>query len=130
MYEKMIFGQVGRLKKDMIEEYEALHANPWPHVLQLIHDCNLRNYSIFRQDDLVFAYFEYVGEDFDADMEKMAARRVRCLRTNEEKDFGPYTANFDEQYAVMLESDVPVVAQYGRAEPRQVAFYTTPGYCE
>ena len=58
------------------------------------------------------------------------ARRVRCLRTNEEKDFGKYTANFDEQYAIMLESDVPVVAQYGRAEPRAVAFYTTPGYCE
>ena len=60
----------------------------------------------------------------------VAARRVRCLRTNEEKDFGPYTANFDEQYAIMLESDVPVVAQYGRAEPRQVAFYTTAGYYE
>jgi len=58
------------------------------------------------------------------------ARRVRCLRTNEEKDFGAYTAKFEEQYAIMLESDVPVVAQYGRAEPRAVSFYTTPGYCE
>ena len=58
------------------------------------------------------------------------ARRVRCLRTNEEKDFGKYTAKFEEQYAIMLESDVPVVAQYGRAEPRVVNFYTTPGYCE
>lgn len=58
------------------------------------------------------------------------ARRVRCLRTNEEKDFGEFTAKFDEQYAIILESDVPVVAQYGRAEPRAVAFYTTPGYCE
>lgn len=56
--------------------------------------------------------------------------RVRCLRTNEEKDFGPYTARFEEQYAILLESSVPVVAQYGRAEPRQVAFYTTPGYCQ
>lgn len=56
------------------------------------------------------------------------AQRVRCLRTNEEKDFGEYTAIMGEQYAVMLESDVPVVAQYGRAEPRAVAFYTTPGY--
>jgi hypothetical protein len=55
---------------------------------------------------------------------------VRCLRTNVEADFGPCTANFEEQYAIMLESDVPVVAQYGRAEPRTVAFYTTPGYCE
>ncbi len=61
---------------------------------------------------------------------KVGARRVRCLRTNEEKDFGKYTAKFEEQYAIMLESDVPVVAQYGRAEPRTVAFYTTPGYCE
>lgn len=58
------------------------------------------------------------------------ARRVRCLRTNEEKDFGAFTAKFEEQYAILLESDVPVVAQYGRAEPRKVAFYTTPGYCE
>lgn len=58
------------------------------------------------------------------------ARRVRCLRTNEEKDFGAFTANFEEQYAIVLESDVPVVAQYGRAEPRTVAFYTTPGYWE
>ncbi len=56
------------------------------------------------------------------------ARRVRCLRTNEKKDFGRRTADLEEQYAIMLESDVPVVAQYGRAEPRTVSFYTTPGY--
>lgn len=56
--------------------------------------------------------------------------RVRCLRTNCEEDFGPYTAVEGEQYAIMLESDVPVVAQYGRADPRSVSFYTTPGYCE
>ena len=59
----------------------------------------------------------------------VGAKRVRCLRTNEEKDFGSHTAKFEEQYAIMLESDVPIVAQYGRAEPRAVAFYTTPGYC-
>ena len=60
----------------------------------------------------------------------VGARRVRCLRTNEEKDFGQFTAVMGEQYAIMLESDVPIVAQYGRAEPRTVNFYTTPGYCE
>ena len=49
---------------------------------------------------------------------QVEAMRVRCLRTNEEKDFGAFTAKFEEQYAIMLESDVPVVAQYGRAEPR------------
>ena len=61
---------------------------------------------------------------------QVEAMRVRCLRTNKECDFGEFTAKFDEQYAIMLESDVPVVAQYGRAEPRAVNFYTTPGYCE
>ena len=64
---------------------------------------------------------------FHADV---AASRVRCLRTNREADFGAYTAREGEQYAIVLESDVPVVAQYGRAEPRAVSFYTTPGYCE
>lgn len=57
------------------------------------------------------------------------AKRVRCLRTNEEKDFGSHTAVEGEQYAIILESDAPIVAQYGRAEPRTVAFYTTQGYC-
>ena len=58
----------------------------------------------------------------------VGAERVRCLRTNEEKDFGSHTAVEGEQYAIMLESDEPVVALYGRAEPRQVAFYTAQGY--
>ena len=70
---KVIFGQLGRLKPEKIEEYEHLHAQPWPEVLRTIRDCNLQNYSIFRHKDLVFAYFEYVGDDYDADMAKMEA---------------------------------------------------------
>ncbi len=58
------------------------------------------------------------------------ARRVRCLRTNDEKDFGEFVPEIDEQYAIMLESDVNVVAQYGRAEPRAVNFYINTGYWE
>ncbi|MCK9329168.1 MAG: sensory rhodopsin transducer [Candidatus Cloacimonetes bacterium] len=61
---------------------------------------------------------------------EVEAERVRCLRTNQKKDFGDFIPEIGEQYAIMLESDVPVVAQYGRAEPREVNFYTTPGYCE
>ena len=60
----------------------------------------------------------------------VGAKRVRCLRSNNSADFCGHTAVEDEQYAIMLESSVPVVAQYGRADPRTVAFYTTPGYCE
>ena len=72
---RVIFGQLGRLKPEKIEEYEALHAAPWPEVLQTIHDCNLRNYSIFREGAQVFAYFEYIGDDYEADMEKNGAGR-------------------------------------------------------
>ncbi len=64
---------------------------------------------------------------FTAEVEAM---RVRCLRSNNAADFCGHTAKEGEQYAIMLESDVPIVAQYGRAEPRKVNFYTTPGYCE
>ena len=72
----------------------------------------------------------YTDKDPVSFVTQVDAMRVRCLRTNEARDFGAYTAVFDEQYAIMLESDVPIVAQYGRAEPREVNFYTTPGYCE
>ena len=34
---------------------------------------NIRNYSIYRHDERLFAYFEYVGDDFAADMAAMAA---------------------------------------------------------
>jgi hypothetical protein len=61
---------------------------------------------------------------------KVGAKRVRCVRTNSEQDFGSCTAKVGEQYAIMLESNTPIIAQYGRAEPRAVNFYTTPGYCE
>lgn len=70
---RVIFGQLGRLKPEKIEEYEALHAAPWTEVLQTIHDCNLRNYSIFRESEQVFAYFEYIGDDYEADHGKNGA---------------------------------------------------------
>lgn len=72
----------------------------------------------------------YADKDPVSFSTEVAAMRVRCLRSNQSKDFGPYTAVEGEQYAIMLESDTPIVAQYGRAEPRAVNFYTTPGYCE
>ena len=38
-----------------------------------IRRANIRNYSIYRFQDLLFAYFEYKGDDFRADMARMAA---------------------------------------------------------
>jgi L-rhamnose mutarotase len=67
------FGQRIRVRSDRIEEYERLHADPWPGVLAQIHRSNIRNYSIYRHGTDLFAYFEYVGDDFEADMAAMAA---------------------------------------------------------
>lgn len=67
------FGQVIRLKPEKRDQYLALHRNPWPGVLNKIHECNIRNYSIFlTPDNQLFAYFEYIGTDFQSDMQKMA----------------------------------------------------------
>ncbi len=66
------FGQAALLKPDMIAEYDTLHAMVWLKVLDMITACNIRNYSIFRQGDLLFAYFEYNGDDYEGDMQKMA----------------------------------------------------------
>lgn len=69
---RTFFGQIGKLKDDKVQEYKELHMNPWPEVLQVIRECNIINYSIFLHDELVFAYFEYIGENYSADMEKMS----------------------------------------------------------
>lgn len=66
------FASVIGIKSEHYAEYERLHANVWPDVLTQIAASNIRNYSIYRFGDLLFSYFEYVGEDFDNDMAKMA----------------------------------------------------------
>lgn len=67
------YGQAIGIKPEYIEEYERLHRDVWPEVLAKISECNIRNYSIFRHENLLFAYFEYVGQDIEADAAKMAA---------------------------------------------------------
>lgn len=67
------YGQVIAVKAEKLEEYKRLHANAWPGVLKMISDCNIQNYSIYYKDGLLFSYYEYVGNDYEADMAKMAA---------------------------------------------------------
>jgi L-rhamnose mutarotase len=67
------YGNLIKLKPEKLEEYKQLHAAVWPEVLKTIWECNIRNYSIFYRDGLLFSYFEYHGDDLSADMKKMAA---------------------------------------------------------
>ncbi len=66
-------GWVIRVKPEKLEEYKELHKNVWPGVLKKLKEVNIQNYTIFYRDGLLFSYLEYTGDDFDADMQKMAA---------------------------------------------------------
>lgn len=69
------YGSVLGLKPEEIAEYKRLHADVWPDVLRQIRASNIRNYTIFLREpeNLLFAYYEYAGDDHDADMAAMAA---------------------------------------------------------
>ena len=71
------YGSVIGVKEEMLAKYKDLHANPWPQVNEQIRNSNIRNYSIYLTQFpdgkyYLFSYFEYTGNDFDADMAKMA----------------------------------------------------------
>lgn len=56
------------LKPEKVQDYIDLHANPWPELLELIGKCNIHNYSISIRGTQLFTYYEYTGEDYEADM--------------------------------------------------------------
>jgi L-rhamnose mutarotase len=69
-----------KLKPAEKVEYIRIHAAVWPEILKAIHVANIRNYSIFLKEpeNYLIAYWEYVGTDFAADMEKIKhAPRMR-----------------------------------------------------
>jgi L-rhamnose mutarotase len=69
-------GAVIAIPKESIAEYKRLHAATWPGVLRMIDKTHVHNYSIYLGEvapdrDYLFAYYEYTGRNFDADMAKM-----------------------------------------------------------
>jgi len=55
--------------------------------------------------------------------------RVRCFRLDRKEDIG-FAVPVETQYALRVDADQPVVAQYGRLDARQanLAYYTVMGY--
>lgn len=101
------FGQIIGVDPERFDEYRKYHAAVWPDVLTMIKKCNISNYSIFHKDGLLFAYMEYTGENFEADMARMAADPItqewwdimmpmqKPLSTRTE---GEWWANMDEVF--------------------------------
>lgn len=103
------YGSVIAVKADKINEYKRLHADVWPGVLAKISTCNIRNYSIYLREpeNLLFSYFEYHGEDFDADMAAMAADPetqrwwevcIPCQTPMEPRGEGEHWASLEEVF--------------------------------
>ena len=67
------FGQIIGVRPEHFERYRKYHADVWPGVLDMIKKCNIQNYSIFHKDGKLFVYFEYTGDNFAGDMDKMSA---------------------------------------------------------
>ncbi len=65
-------GSVIRVRPESLEVYKKYHAAVWPEVPGMIQRRNIRNYSIYLKDDILFRYFEYRGADYAADMAKTA----------------------------------------------------------
>ena len=101
------FGWVIKVKPEKLEEYKKLHANPWPEVNAMLKECNVQNYSIYYRDGQLFSYLEYTGENFDADMKKMAADSITnewwkltdpCQEPVDSAEEGVWWADMEEVY--------------------------------
>jgi L-rhamnose mutarotase len=68
----MRIGQVIGMPAENSGEYERLHSAVWPEVLHTLKHYNVENFSIFKYDELLFAYMEYSGDNFEADMARIA----------------------------------------------------------
>lgn len=68
-------GMVIGIKPEKIAEYRVLHAAVWPRIVAQLRQAHIRNYSIFLREpeNLLFSYWEYLGDDFVADMGAIAA---------------------------------------------------------
>ncbi len=100
-------GEVIKIKPEELEKYKYHHENPWPEVNAMIKECNIQNYTIFHRGDYLFAYYEYVGDDFEADMAKMAADPKTqewwdlvkpCQHPLEDRKEGEWWSSMEEVY--------------------------------
>lgn len=62
---------------EKIDFYKKVHADNCPGVRDLLQKYNIHNFSIFTKQlddgkEYLFGYYEYTGDNYDADMAKLA----------------------------------------------------------
>ena len=100
-------GEMIKIKPEGLEAYKKYHASPLPGVNERIQASNIHNYSIYQRGEYMFAYYEYVGDDFEADMAKMAADPVTqewwnlvkpLMQPLEDRQEGEFWSGMEEVY--------------------------------
>ena len=70
------YGSVIGLRPEKEQYYRERHANTWPGVIDRLEKSNIRTFSIYVTEldgkKYLFSYYEYSGDDFEADMQKIA----------------------------------------------------------
>jgi L-rhamnose mutarotase len=80
-----------RVRPDKIEEYIRAHRHVWPEMLDALRAAGIRNYTIFRNGDRMFGYFE--ADDLAAAGHHLAQQDV--------------STRWQDAMAELLESRVP-----------------------
>ena len=80
-----------RVRPDKIDAYVEAHRNVWPEMLTALSNAGIRNYTIFRNGNEMFGYFE--SDDLEASAAYMEEQEVN--------------ARWQDTMAELLEERVP-----------------------
>ena len=97
------YGKVIKIKAGKLSYYKKLHANPWTEVKNAIKECNLRNFSIYYKDGYLFSYYEYIGDDYGADMKKLEELTREWLNETDQCQEPVESAKTNEWWSEMEE---------------------------
>jgi L-rhamnose mutarotase len=66
-----------RVRPEKLDDYVSAHREVWPEMLDALRGAGIRNYTIFRDGNRMFGYFE--ADDLDAAGQYLAQQEV-CTR--------------------------------------------------
>lgn len=99
--------QIIRVRPEKLDEYRELHRNVPEPVLDRLRRSHIANYSIHLSGERLFAYFEYHGDDMEADMALMSADEATrewwkltdpCQQPVDEAGPGEWWASMDQVF--------------------------------